>query len=91
MIWIKRHGKILAACDESIVGKKFSENKLELHLKEDFYKGELIDEKKFTKLLEEAENINLVGENTIRIANKKSLIAEVKKIKGVPYAIIFKI
>lgn len=91
MIWVKKHGKVLAACDERIVGKKFSENKLELHLREDFYRGELIDEAKFSKLLEEAENVNLVGENTIRIANKKALIAGVKKIKGVPYAMIFKI
>lgn len=91
MIWIKKHGKVLAACDENIMGKKFTEGELELHVKENFYKGKLVSENTFSKLLDEMENINLVGEKTIRIAKRKSLVADVKNIDGVPFTIIFRL
>jgi len=90
MIWTKRHEGVLAACDEDLLGKSFKEQELELHVNEDFYKGELTSEDVFSKLLDRADNINLVGEETIKIAERKSLIADVKKIQGIPFAIIFK-
>ena len=90
MIWTKKHGEVLAACDEELLGKRFKEQGLELHVNEHFYKGELISEDVFSKLLDKADNINLVGKETIKIAERKSLIADVKKIQSIPFAIIFK-
>ena len=91
MIWVKKHDRVLAACDEDIIGKKFSDGRLELHLNEDFYKGKLIDEVRFSKILDGEENINIVGKKAVEVAVKKSLIADVKSIRGVPYAIIFRL
>jgi len=42
-------------------------------------------------MLAEAKNINLVGEQTINIAKRDKLVGKVGRIKGVPYAIIFKV
>ena len=50
MIWIKKHGEVLAACDENIIGKRFSDGELELHLNEKFYKGKLVEEGKSKKV-----------------------------------------
>lgn len=91
MIWVKKHGKVLAACDEKILGKKFKEENLELHVKEDFYKGKLVSGEEFSKMIDEMENINLVGEEAVRIAEEKSLIADVRKINNIPHALIIKI
>ena len=91
MIWVKRHGKVLAACDKNLVGKTLQEGKLEVEVRESFYKGELISEEKLSELLDMTDNINLIGENCIRVAKGKSLIADVRKIQGVPVALIFKI
>jgi len=90
MIWTKKHGEVLAACDKELLGKRFKEQELELYVNEDFYKGELTSEDMFSKLLDKADNINLVGEETIKIAERKSLIADVKKIQGIPFTIILK-
>lgn len=91
MIWIKKHDKVLAACDEELLGKKFIEKEVELHINENFYKGELVSEEDLSKLLDEMENINLVGENAIKVAKQKSLVVDVKKIDGVPFTMILKL
>jgi len=91
MISVKRHGGVLAACDASLLGKKFEENELVLDIKKSFYGGQLIEEKELTELLLTATNINLVGEQTIRIAKKKGIVSQTGKIGGIPYAMIFKV
>jgi hypothetical protein len=91
MIWIKNHGSVLAVCDEKHLGKLYEQGKLQLDVNENFYKGELISEEKFESMLNGIENANLVGKNCINLARKRSLIADVKEIEGVPYAMIFKV
>ncbi|GEM_PF-6765676 len=90
MIWVKNHKSVLAACDEKHLGRYYEEGKLQLDVKEAFYKGKLISEEEFGGMLPH-NNVNLIGENCIRIAKEKLLIGEVKKIKGVPYAMIFRL
>ena len=94
-IWTKVHegaqGKVVAACDESLLGKKLEQDTLSLHVNEKFYKGDLVEEEALAALLKDKENINLVGENTVRIAKDNDLIKEVSVINGIPYALIFKL
>lgn len=91
MIFAKKTGRVLAACDEDLVGKKFEENELVLNVSKSFYMGELVGEQELSGMLAEAENINLVGEQTINIAKRNNLVGKIGRIKGVPYAIIFRL
>jgi len=90
-ICVKRNGEVLAACDESLVGKRFEEKELVLDIKKSFYLDRTVGEKELSRMLAEAKNINLVGEQTINIAKRDKLVRKVGRIKGVPYAIIFKV
>jgi hypothetical protein len=90
-VWIKNHGEVLAACDENLAGKTFEEGTRCLHVKKDFYCGELVEEGEFWKCLADSKNINLVGENTVRIAKNQNLINQAGKIDNVPYAVIFRV
>ncbi len=91
MIFVKRHQGVLAACDEDLVGKKFEDGELILDIKESFYRGEIVSGKELSEMLADYSNINLVGEQTIKIAKGIKLIDKVGRIKGVPYAMIFKV
>ncbi len=90
MIWVKQHNGVLAACDEELLGKTFQQGEVFLEVKEDFYKGELVGEKEFVDALRKNDNINLVGEKVVSLAKKEKMVAEVKKVEEVPYALIFR-
>ena len=91
LFWIKRHKKVLAVCDEELLNKKFKEKKLVLFADERFYKEILIDEKQLSELLINYDNINIIGNKAVEIAKQMNLIAEVKRIQGISYALIFKV
>lgn len=89
MHWKKEHGKILAACDEDLVGEEIKEEERSIEVKESFYKGEKVETKELKELIKEYDNINLIGEETVNTARDQGKIAETMKIKEVPYALIF--
>jgi hypothetical protein len=92
MIWIKEYSTqgeiLLAACDEDILGKTFSEGELELVVSEKFYGGEKVKGEDLISHLKKATIANLVGKKVIEIALELSLISEdcIIKIDGVPHA-----
>ena len=90
-ICAKRNGDVLAACDEDLVGKKFEENELVLDIRKSFYLDKIIGGEELSRMLAEAKNINLVGEQTINIAKRDKLVDNIGRIKGIPYAIIFRL
>ncbi len=88
--------RVLAACDEELLGKTFSSKNGVLDLKAyaGFYKGVKTSEEKAVELMRSADNLNLVGRKSIELArkafaglNKKN----VKKISGVPHLQVYKI
>jgi len=91
MICVKKNGDVLAACDEDLVGKKFEENELVLDIRKSFYLDRKVGEEELSRLLAETKNINLVGEQTINIAKRDKLVNNIGRIKGIPYAIIFRL
>jgi len=80
--------QVTAICDEELLGKSFEENDLVLDLASDFYKGELVDGEETKKVMVLSDNLNLVGEKTIAIANELDLIDKdnIRTIKNIPYA-----
>lgn len=87
------HPKIVAACDIDLLGKYFEEGKMQIEVKEEFYKGEIVDEKKAKEILkkfsEDYASFNFVGEKTIKIAIEIGIIKEenILRIKGIPVAL----
>lgn len=91
MIYVKVHkgsSEVIAICDEKLIGKKFSDGKFCLDVKENFYKGELMDEKQVKEVIKNASNLNIVGEESVKLALSEGIIEKdcIIKIKGVPHA-----
>lgn len=94
MFFFKIHksgGKVLlAACDSDIAGKKFSEGKLVLEIKKDFYCGKKIGGE-IIKLFPQADIINIAGKEIVSFATRSGWVSKnsVLKIKNIPHAQIF--
>ena len=86
-----KKGKLVAACDHSILGKKFKEKGVILHLKESFYHEEKVEFERVKEEVEEAQIANLVGENLVEKFIEESIVSseEVKEVEEVPHIQIF--
>lgn len=84
---------VLAACDSGLVGKTLSDGKIEFRVLESFYGTDEVPVEKLLELLEEHDNINLVGKQCVNAAIGKGLISKrsIIRIEGVPHAQIFKL
>src|SRR3989338_2179057 len=96
MFFVKLHKSyktVVAVCDSDILGKKFEEGIKQLDVRENFFKGEIVSEKKLIKILQfeaaEDSTFNIVGKNSIKAAKKAGIITddEVAAVKGIPYAL----
>ncbi len=83
--------EVLAVCDEDILGKTFEEKDLQLKISESFYKGEKKSEKEVLNLIENFDNINLVGKKSIKLAIDNDIISQdsIIYIEGVPHAQVY--
>lgn len=79
---------IIAICDEEILGQRFEEGELQIHITESFYKGELVSLEEGLRALEQATIANIVGERIVEGALKAQLIHEngILRIQNVPHA-----
>lgn len=91
-ILVKKHVAnqklVLAVCDASLIGKRFEEGDLQLDLTSDFYMGRVEGNEKIVKLMESANIINIVGQESVDLALKSNILSKssVVKIKNVPHA-----
>lgn len=101
LIYIKIHetesGRIVAMCDESLIGKVIEDGDVEIDLKtySDFYKGGLVGPDGVPSIdeLEDMSSANIIGRESVAIAIDKGIIRErsVKIVCGVPFAQSFRI
>ena len=82
--------KIIAICDEDLIGKTFEENDLQLQVSERFYKGEKTSESKILEEIKEADYVNIVGKNSINFGIKNNLISKsnIITIQKIPHTIL---
>jgi hypothetical protein len=87
--------KVLAACDEDLIGKVLEEKGIHLDLKKhaSFYKGEKCTEKELLSQIPRASSINLVGKKAVAAGLKAGLFSEkeVKYINCIPHIQIYRI
>ncbi|MFH1835893.1 MAG: DUF424 family protein [Methanobacteriota archaeon] len=92
MIYTKIHERgsevLVAACDEELLGKKFSSDELELHVSERFYGGEVRKIEELTNIISQATMANLVGNRVVSKAIEEGLVSEAHtlEIGGVKHA-----
>tara|TARA_Y100000310_G_scaffold319891_1_gene375703 strand:- start:3053 stop:3346 length:294 start_codon:yes stop_codon:yes gene_type:complete len=82
------HSEVVAVCDKSLLGRKISNKNMELNISESFYKGELKEKEEVIKILKEASNANLVGEESISCGIEAEIISEdsVVSVGGIKHA-----
>jgi hypothetical protein len=80
--------KIVAVCDDGLIGKKFKEGNVQLDLSSKFYKGEKKGEDEIMKIFYEAYIVNMVGEESVNLGKKAGFVAEenIIYIQNVPHA-----
>lgn len=83
--------EVVAICDKELIGQTLEEGNLSLTITERFYKGEEKSKEEIKKLLKTANNLNLVGKKTIKLAINSGIVSKenIIKIKGVPHAQIY--
>lgn len=79
---------MFAIIDDELKGKVIEEGDKVLDCSADFYKGDLYSEEETKKIMQAADNLNLVGKKTIELAKTLNLVAEdnIRSIGGVLYA-----
>ncbi len=80
--------KLIALCDESLIGRSLEDGDLCLNISEQFYKGEVVTDEEAILSLSGATNVNLVGEKAIKCAIDAGMLDKenVIRISGVPHA-----
>lgn len=82
------HGLLVVITDKEIIGKVFSEGKLQLDLTKEFYRGEERSKEEVERILERAYVIHFTGEKAVEFGKNLGLIEEGKVlvVKNVPHA-----
>lgn len=87
---IHTHGneRILAACDEDIIGMTFEGGGTKIRVSESFYRGESISPEAFVERMKSVTIMNLVGEEVIALAIAEGKVSpdNVMEIGGVKHA-----
>ena len=80
--------KIVAICDNELIGKKFEEGKLQLDLSSSFYKGKEMNEDDLAHLLKDSCMVNIVGKKSTDLAIKWGIVDDksILKINNIPHA-----
>ncbi|MDR0523926.1 MAG: DUF424 family protein [Candidatus Methanoplasma sp.] len=85
---ITEKGRLLAVCDEEIIGLTFREGPARITVSERFYGGELVTEEEFVERSRSAVVMNIVGNRAVEAAVAAGLASErcVISIGGVKHA-----
>ncbi|MEK6908944.1 MAG: DUF424 family protein [Nanoarchaeota archaeon] len=96
-MWVKIHSstrKVIAICDEDLLGKKFEQGIKQLDVKESFFKGEKIQKEDLIPLMKhefkEGSTFNIVGKESIKTAIEAGIIEKNSslKVKNIPFILI---
>ena len=80
--------RLLAACDEDLLGNEYAEGRFRLQVAPGFYDGLRVEEETLEAYLRSCTVANLVGPRTVGVAVRLGLVdeAHVLHVEGVPHA-----
>ncbi len=89
-------GRMIAMCDEELMGKVLKEGKLEIDLKQygGFYKGDLVTEDDAKAQIDKSVySANVVGERSVKLLVDAGLVkaSDIKTVQGVKFVHLFRI
>ena len=91
---LKRIGKnvLLCMCDAEILGRTLRQGKITFCVKENFYRGPLVNVEEAVALIESSTIVNMIGKNIVKKAIEKGYVhpEAVLNIDGIPHAQIVK-
>jgi uncharacterized protein len=98
-LYLKIHvagkGKVVAVCDEDLIGKILDDGKVYMDLDRyrSFYTGEKADADKVRKALKDFSSANMVGKESVGVALSLGLVArkDVMYINKTPYIQIYNV
>ena len=84
---------MLNICDAELLGKKISQDELNMHISEKYYGEKLVEKEEAKSLLKNSSIINMVGKETVSLSIELGIGSEngIKTISDVPFLIVFKI
>ena len=82
---------MLNICDAELLGKKITQDELNIHVSESYYGGRFVEKKEATDLLKQSYIINMVGKETVSLSIELGVGSEngIKTISGIPFLIVF--
>jgi hypothetical protein len=83
---------LLAVCDKDLLGKELKHGKVIFRVREEFYKGPLVNLDEAINLVRQSTVVNMVGGGIVKKAVEEGLIHPdaILLIQGVPHAQIVK-
>ncbi len=83
---------MLNICDSELLGKKITQDELNMNISENYYGGKLVEKEEAKSLLKNSSIINMVGKESVSLSIELGIGSEngVKTISGIPFLIIFK-
>lgn len=83
------HGEVLVVTDKEILGKTFSEDKLQLDLTKDFYQGEELEAEQVKEKSKSAYILHLTGENSINLFSDLIDKERILIVENIPHAEVY--
>ena len=83
------HGEVLVVSDQEILGKTFSEGKLQLDLTKEFCQGEEKEAEEVKELSKSAYILHLTGENSINLFSDLIDKGKILIVKKIPHAEVY--
>lgn len=82
--------KMVAMCDEDLLGKTLEDEKLKIVVSEHFYKGKIMNKEEILKVLKTVLNANIVGKESVELVKELNFIKDenINYIENVPHAIV---
>ena len=95
-MWVKVHSssrKVVAICDENLLGKRFEQGIKQLQITESFYKGEKMSKEEVLNLIRaesSSATFNIVGKESVNLAIEAGVIEKnsASKVKNIPFILI---
>lgn len=88
-----RKGRVVAACDEEVLGELYEEGKVRLEVDEDFYGGRKAGLEEVLQELENYVTANLVGNRLVEALVEEEVVeeGEFEEVDAVKHAQLFRV
>ncbi len=74
-------GRLVAVCDQDILGESFEEGPVSITVTEEFYGGQEADETAVVEALSRARVANIVGERSVEVAIEHGFVDETRVLE----------